>query len=87
MNTGAAIFTLRSQPYSVLTSTEGKVQVSGVGADSRGETVAAQGVTLDIQVGIVDRVVLVAASSHFAERSRVEQLPATEGGLEDLAVP
>ena len=51
-----------------------------------GRPLAAQRIALDVQVRVVDRVVLVAAGGHRPERTGVDDLPAAERGLEDLAV-
>jgi hypothetical protein len=45
-----------------------------------------QRVPHDIQVGVINRVVLVCPGSNFAERLRVKQFPAPEGCLEHIAV-
>ena len=83
---GTFILTLLSQPYSVSVSTIGEGAVSGSASTPSGRPFAAQGVALDVQVRVVDRVVLVAAGGDRAERTGVDDLPAAEGGLEDLAV-
>ena len=58
----------------------------GVGLRAFGQPAPAQGVTLDIEVRVVDGVVLVAAGGDVAERAGVDQLAAPERGLEHLAV-
>ena len=52
----------------------------GVGADAFGKPIAAQGISLNVQMRIVDRVVFVATGGHLAKRARVNQLAAAEGG-------
>ena len=61
-------------------------RVVGVALDAVGQALRAQRVALDVEVRVVDRVVLVAAGGHLAERTGVDDLAAAERGLEDLAV-
>ena len=83
---GASILTLRSQPYSVSYSHVGEGAGVGIGLNALRQALAAKRVALDVQVGVVDRVVLVAAGRDGTERAGVDDLPPPEGGLEDLAV-
>ena len=60
--------------------------VVGIALDAVGQPLRAKSVTLDVEVGVVDRVVLVAACGDLAERARVDDLSSAERSFEHLAV-
>ncbi len=58
----------------------------GIALHAVRQSIRTQGVALNIEMRIVNRIVLVTAGGHFTERTRIDQFPSTKGGGEDLAV-
>src|SRR3990172_10121429 len=49
------------------------------------QPLGAGGISLDVKMGIVDRIVFIRAGSYFAKRLGIEHLTPPEGGLECFA--
>ncbi len=59
----------------------------GIGLDALGHALGADGIALDVQVGVVDRVVLVCAGRHVPKEPGIQHLAASERREPDLTTP
>jgi hypothetical protein len=57
-----------------------------IGGSTGRKTFGSLRVTLNVEVGIIDRVILVSPGSYLSEWPRIDQFPAPVGSLENFAV-
>jgi hypothetical protein len=57
-----------------------------IGGGTVRKTFGSLRVTLNVEVGIIDRVILVSSGGYLSEWPRIDQFTAPVGGLENFAV-